>query len=131
MNIKSKVAGLVMLTAATCSFAANQNVAVQGNVAYFNNAGSAIGADGDYVFFTGLPIGTYNYSLTLSAQSIDFTTANFEGKSGTKITTGTFTFLGVTGNGVPEPNFVLYLRGTATGPSPVYSGTLVVTPAGG
>lgn len=128
MKLKFIVAGLL----AAASFGASAgdqsiNVVADGDSHNWNQVvGDGLLSGGhDLITFTGLAAGTYDISVSVTGQKLDFSSAsNLNGQTGDLSTFGKLHFFGVETTGAPS--FVLDLAGVAhSGAS--YTGTYSVT----
>jgi hypothetical protein len=93
-------------------------------IAYFHGEAPLFVGGTDTVTFTGLAAGSYDYTLSISAQYIDNLTADLNGTPVALNSTGHFTFGGTDGSGsVP---FTLVLTGDPE-IGAAYSGQLGIT----
>lgn len=125
MKTKLWLAGALLAAAGANALASDQTVLFSGTVASFDSMGTVLDGGDDAITFTGLAPGMYDFTVTMSGQQIDLTSADLNGTPGTVVAMGKWTFLGI--DGTSSPDFVLTLNGSVVGPTPIYSGEVTVT----
>src|SRR5690349_17124209 len=99
MKMKSLLAGLALAAMGVGAYASDQTVSFTGHQASFDSVGTVLDGGDDVITFTGLAPGIYDFTLTMSGQSIYLASADLNGTPGTVVSMGKWTFLGIDGTG--------------------------------
>lgn len=125
--MKSRIVAALLAACSSVAVAADQTVSFNSLSASFDSVGPLLQDGQDVVTFSGLSAGLYDFTLTLSGQYVDLSSAVLNGVVGAVIDTGRWTFVGI--DGQAEPDFVLTLTGIAASARAIYSGEITVSPA--
>lgn len=124
--MKSSVIAAVLAAFSSVALASDQTVSFSGLAASFDSTGVVLEGGDDRITFGGLDAGLYNFSLTLSGQYLDLSSAVLNGIAGTIMESGRWTFVGIDGDA--QTDLMLNLSGFATSARAIYSGEITVTP---